>query len=86
VVSVAEEAFPPRYPNGARIISAYREFKVPIWGTAELGLGEEELASKLAFRAEGFPPPLEVGEKFRGDPTDIAQDTVMALRLQKLVG
>jgi hypothetical protein len=40
----------------------------------------------LTFRSEGFPPPLEVGERFQGDPADVAQDVIMALKLQKLAG
>jgi electron transfer flavoprotein beta subunit len=86
VVSVAPEAFLPRYAHGARIMSAYREWDVTTWGATDLGLDEAALKPQLAFRSETFPPPLEVGEKFRGDPADVAQDVVMALKLQKLVG
>jgi electron transfer flavoprotein beta subunit len=86
VVSVAPEAFPPRYAPGARIINAYREWEVTTWGVAELDLNEFDLEAILAFRRESFPPPLEVGEVIRGDPHDVAQEAVIALRLQKLVG
>ena len=86
VVTVAPEAFPPRYAHGARIISAYREWSVPVWSAADLGLGEEALAPLLSFRGETFPPPLEVGEKYRGDPGSVAQDVVAALKMQKLIG
>jgi electron transfer flavoprotein beta subunit len=86
VVSVAPEAFPLRYAPGERIIRAYREWEVPVWGAADLGLGEADLAPILAFRREGFPPPLELGEVFRGDPSTVAQDVVMELRLQHLIG
>jgi electron transfer flavoprotein beta subunit len=85
VVTVAPEAFPPRYPHGARIMSAYREWDVALWAAEDLGF-ETALKPLLAFRGESFPPPLEVGEVFRGDPESVAQDVVMALRLQKLVG
>jgi electron transfer flavoprotein beta subunit len=85
VVTVAPKAFPPRYPHGARIMSAYRDWDVTVWAAGDLGL---ETAPKplLAFRGEGFPPPLEVGEVFRGDPDSIAQDVIMTLKLQKLLG
>jgi electron transfer flavoprotein beta subunit len=86
VVTVAPEAFPPRYPHGARIMSAYREWDVTAWDAADLALDEAMLSPLLAFRSESFPPPLEVGETFRGDPTGVAQDVVTALKLQKLVG
>jgi electron transfer flavoprotein beta subunit len=86
VVTVSPEAFRPRYPHGARIISAYREWNVPAWSAADLGLSEAALAPLLSDRGESFPPPLEVGEKYRGDPGSVAQEVVMALKLQKLIG
>mgnify|MGYP001819682861 CR=1 FL=1 len=48
-------------------------------------LDEATLAPLLAFRGESFPPPYEIGEKFQGDPVDIAQEVVMALRVQKVI-
>lgn len=86
VVSVAPEAFRPRYAHGARIMSAYRDWQVTTWNAADLELDEDALQPLLAFRSEGFPPPLEVGETFRGEPADVAGDVVMALKLQKLIG
>lgn len=85
VVTVAPEAFPPRYPHGARIMSAYQQWEVPVWGMADLELDEIALAPLLTFRGESFPPPLEVGEVFQGDPASIAKEVVMALRLQKVI-
>jgi len=85
VVTVALEAFPPRYAHGARIMSAYRDWNVPVWTCADLGLDEAALAPLLSFRGESFPPPIEA-EKFRGDPASVAQEVVMALRLQKVIG
>ncbi len=86
VVTVAPQAFPPRYAHGARIMSAYREWQVSAWDASDLGLDDAALKPLLAFRSESFPPPLEVGEKFRGDATTVAHDAIMALKLQKLVG
>jgi electron transfer flavoprotein beta subunit len=86
VVSVAPEAFVPRYAHGARIMNAYRDWQVTTWGAADLELDEADLRPLLVQRRESFPPPLEVGEVFRGRATDVAQDVVMALRLQKLLG
>ena len=85
VVTVAPRAFPPRYPHGARIMSAYQEWQVPVWAAAELGLDEAALSPVLSFRRESFPPPLQVGERFHGDPAGVAQDVIAALRMQKLV-
>jgi electron transfer flavoprotein beta subunit len=85
VVTVATEAFPPRYAHGARIMNAYREWEVPVWSAEDLELAEAALTPLLAFRSESFPPPLEVGEKFAGTPADIAQQAVIALRQQKAI-
>jgi electron transfer flavoprotein beta subunit len=85
VVTVAPEAFPPRYAPGARIMDAYRAWEVTVWHAADLEPGEGALQSLLSFRRESFPAPLEVGEKFRGDPETVAQDVVTALRIQNLI-
>lgn len=85
VVSVAPEAFPPRYAHGARIMNAYREWRVQTWSAADLELEEAELTPLLRQRSESFPPPLEVGETFRGDPAGVARDVVTALRLRRLI-
>jgi electron transfer flavoprotein beta subunit len=82
VVTVAPEAFPPRYAHGARIMNAYREWDVPQWTLTDLDLDNADLNPLLVFRGESFPPPLEVGEEFRGDPTVVAREVVAALRLQ----
>jgi electron transfer flavoprotein beta subunit len=82
LVTVAPEAFPPRYAHGARIMTAYQEWDVLQWTAADLGLDDTELVPLLAFRGESFPPPLEVGEEFHGDPTVVAREVVAALRLQ----
>jgi electron transfer flavoprotein alpha/beta subunit len=86
VVTVASEAFPPRYPHGAGIMSAYREWNVPTWDAADLELTETEMLPLLAFRGESFPPPLETGEQFRGDPVSVAHEVVTALKLARLIG
>lgn len=85
VVTIAPEAFPPRYAHGARIMSAYREWDVPAWSAADLELAEAALMPLLVLRSESFPPPLEVGEKLIGAPADIAQEAVMALKQQKVI-
>jgi electron transfer flavoprotein beta subunit len=85
VVSVAPEAFRPRYAPGARIMNAYREWDVTTRSAADLELDEGALKPLLTFRSESFPPPLEVGEKFRGEPADVAQDVIMTLKLQRLI-
>jgi electron transfer flavoprotein alpha/beta subunit len=86
VVTVAPEAFPPRYAHGVRIMNAYREWEMTTWDAADLDLDEAALKPQLIKRSESFPPSLEIGEQFRGDAANVAQDVVMGLKLQKLVG
>ncbi len=85
VVTVAPEAFQPRYPHGARIMNAYQQWEVVPWDAADLGLDELALAPLLVFRGESFPPPLQVGEVFRGEPTEVAGEAIAALRLERLI-
>jgi electron transfer flavoprotein beta subunit len=86
VVTVAPEAFRPRYARGARIINAYRDWDVTVWNGSDLELAPEALAPLVSLRGEGFPPPLEVGEQYRGDPEAIARDLVLTLKQHKLAG
>lgn len=85
VITVAPAAFPPRYAHGARIMDAYREWEVTVWNAADLELEADALQPLLSFRQESFPAPLEVGEKFQGDPAEVAQDVVTTLRIQNLI-
>lgn len=85
VVTVAPEGFAPRLAPGDRIISAYRDWEVVTWNAAHLELEEADLAPRLSFRSETFPPPLETGEVLRGDPADIAEELLFALRRQRLI-
>jgi electron transfer flavoprotein beta subunit len=86
VVTVDPQAFQPRYAHGARIMNAYRESEVTVWQAADLALDEHALNPLLTFRRESFPPPFEVGDKFKGAAADVAQDVVLALKQQKLIG
>jgi electron transfer flavoprotein beta subunit len=85
VVTIAPEAFPPRHPHGARIMSAYREWSVQVWTAKDLALDDTVLVPLLAFRGESFAPPIEVGEKFQGAPVEVAREVIAALRLQKAI-
>ncbi len=84
VVTVAPEAFPARYAHGARIMNAYREWDVAIWDARDLGMDDADLEPLLVARGESYPPPLDTGEQYRGEPAAMAQEVVMALRLQRL--
>lgn len=85
LVTVAPEAFPPRYPHGAGIMNAYRRWDVPTWTAKDLELDEAAFVPVLTFRGESFAPPLEVAERFEGKPEDVAAEVIMALRSQKII-
>jgi electron transfer flavoprotein beta subunit len=85
LISVAPGINQPRYPHGARIMNAYREWEVPVWGTAELGLDDVDLTPLTTFRAQSFPSPLDESELIHGDPVNMACDLANILRSQKLI-
>jgi electron transfer flavoprotein beta subunit len=85
LLTIAPDSNEPRYPHGARIISAYREWEVEIWGAKDLSLTEEELIPLTEVRRKAFPPPREFGEKIRGTPKEAARDLVRYLKARKVV-
>jgi len=85
VVAVAAGAVKPRYPHGARIMNAYRQWQVARWSAADLGLTEEDLRPLAVYRGQAFPPAPEVGEMVRGEPAEAARELWNILKSQKLV-
>ncbi len=81
LVTTAPGINQPRYPHGARIMNAYREWSMIIWNAADLELGEADLTPLTTFRGQSLPPPLETGEMLRGKPTDVARELVSILKL-----
>ena len=63
VVSVAPEAFRPRYAPGERIMNAYRQWNVQVWGAADLGLadGRSPLHAGQVLREHEQSRRLETG-------------------------
>lgn len=86
VVTVLSNAYTPRYPNGARIMNAYRLWETTLWNASDLGLDESDLIPHLTYRGESFPRPFPVGEVLRGSPESCAQEVVMTLKEHKLLG
>ncbi len=84
VLTIAPDVNKPRYPHGARILNAYREWEVTTWGVADLGLTEEELAPIVEFRGRTFPPPREFGERITGSPEEAARELVQYLASKRL--
>ncbi|MGD8465634.1 MAG: electron transfer flavoprotein subunit beta [Anaerolineae bacterium] len=86
VVTVMPRAFPLRYAHGARIMNAYRQWEITTWDAGQLGLEPVTLEPLLDLRSESFPPEIPSGERYSGDPESVAQDAVMTLKLQRLIG
>ncbi len=80
LLSVAPQANQPRYPHGARIMSAYREWEVTTWGLADLGLIEEELSPLVGLKRKAFPPEQPVGELITGTPDEAAMELAQILK------
>ncbi|MGC8837014.1 MAG: electron transfer flavoprotein subunit beta/FixA family protein [Anaerolineae bacterium] len=84
LVAVAAGSVKPRYPHGARIMNAYRQWQVARWSAADLGLAED-LRPLVVYRGQAFPPAPEVGEMVRGEPAEAARELWNILKTQKLV-
>jgi electron transfer flavoprotein alpha/beta subunit len=80
LLSIASQANQPRYPHGARIMSAYREWEVTTWGLADLGLTEEELSPLIGLQREAFPPERTLGELITGAPAEAAKELAHILK------
>jgi electron transfer flavoprotein beta subunit len=79
LLSIAPQANQPRYPHGARIMNAYREWKVTTWGLAELDLTEEELSPLIGLQRKTFPPERTLGELITGTPDEAAKELARIL-------
>ncbi|MBC7249244.1 MAG: electron transfer flavoprotein subunit beta/FixA family protein [Anaerolineae bacterium] len=86
LLTVAPGANKPRYPHGGRIMAAYREWQVNIWGSEDLGLSAADLILLTQRRGRTFPPERTLGERLTGSPQDVAAELVQQLRLRGLVG
>jgi len=80
LLSVAPQANQPRYPHGARIMNAYREWEITTWGLADLGLTEEELSPLIGLQREAFPPERTLGEILTGTPEEAAKELAQVLK------
>jgi electron transfer flavoprotein beta subunit len=80
LLGIAPEANQPRYPHGARIMNAYREWEVTTWGLADLGLTEEELSPLVRLQREAFPPERTLGELITGEPVEAAKELAQILK------
>ena len=80
LLSIAPQANQPSLPHGARIMSAYREWKVTTWGLADLGLTAEELSPLIGLQRQAFPPERTLGELLTGTPDEAAKELAQLLK------
>lgn len=80
LLSIAPQANEARYPHGARIMNAYREWEISTWGLADLGLAEEELSPLIGLRRKAFPAERTFGELITGAPGEAAKELAQLLR------
>jgi electron transfer flavoprotein beta subunit len=80
LLSIAPQANKPRYPPGARIMNAYREWEVTTWGLADLDLTKEELSPLIGLRRQAFPPERTLGELITGPPDEAAKELAQVLK------
>jgi len=85
VIAVSAAGPTPRYPHGARILNAYRQWEVVCWTAEDLELGEEETAPIVESMGLYFPPPRELGTIVSGEPAQAAREVVAQLRQRRLI-
>jgi len=85
LLTVAQDANQPRYPTGAGIINAYREWEVTVWGASDLGLEAEELQPLTEEKRISFPPERELGAKITGAPEEAARGLVQYLKVSRVI-
>ena len=81
-----DDAARARYPHGARIMNAYREWSVTTWSADGLGLSVEDVRPIVESRGLTFPPPRELGANILSGSTEEAvAELVVALRQRRSV-
>jgi len=85
LLTVVQNANEPRYPTGAGIINAYREWEVTVWGAYDLGLEAADLQPLTEEKRISFPPERELGTKITGAPEEAARELVQYLKAGRVV-
>jgi electron transfer flavoprotein beta subunit len=85
LLTVAQDANKPRYPTGARIINAYREWEVTVWGASDLGLEAADLQPLMEEKRISFPPERALGTKITGAPEEVVKELVQHLKASKVI-
>jgi electron transfer flavoprotein beta subunit len=82
LVTVAPDAYLPRYLHAARIINAYQDWSVVVWNSEDLEIQPADLTPILHFRGQSFAPVAPTGELLRGDPKDVAHELAGVLKYE----
>jgi electron transfer flavoprotein alpha/beta subunit len=85
LLTVTQDANEPRYPTGARIINAYREWEVTVWGASDLGLEAADLHPLTEEKRISFPAVRELGTKITGAPEEAARELVQYLKVGRII-
>jgi len=85
LLTIALDANQPRYPPGARIMNAYREWEVTVWGASDLGIEAAELQPLTEEKRISFPPERELGVKITGAPEEAARELVQYLKVRRVI-
>jgi electron transfer flavoprotein beta subunit len=80
VVALLPAAYRGSYPDGWRLMDAYKKWDVEAWSTAELDLGEDEVRSLTMKKEDAFPP-----ERQLGTPVRDVKELVMMLKREKVI-
>ena len=85
LLTIAQDANQPRYPTGAGIINAYREWEVTVWGVSDLGLEAEDLKPLMEEKRISFPAEREFGIKITGAPQEAVKELVQYLKAGRVI-
>ena len=69
-----------QYPNGWRLMDAYRKWTVEVWSAADLGLSEDDLRPMAVRKDDAFPPERQPGTKVKD-----AQELVAMLKRDRMI-
>jgi electron transfer flavoprotein beta subunit len=79
VVTAQKGLNEPRYETLKGIMAAKKK-EIPVVKLDELGLGPEELASRVEVTGLDVPPQRQAGKILQGDPAETARELVRLLR------
>lgn len=79
VVTAQKGLNEPRYETLKGIMAAKKK-EIPVVTLDELGLGPDDLASRIEIRGIDMPPQRQAGKMLQGEPAETARELVRLLR------